>query len=52
MMSGRTPETCWAVNKSQDNKLENCSIWLVIYLNLLLFFGDKFCATYFWLVEW
>ena len=31
MMGGRTPETCWAVNKRQDNKLENCCIWLVIY---------------------
>ena len=28
-----TPETCWAVNKRQDNKLENCCIWLVIYFN-------------------
>jgi hypothetical protein len=34
MRSGETPETCWAVNKRQDNKLENCCIWLVIYLNL------------------
>ena len=33
MMGGRTPETCWVVNKRQDNKLENCCIWLVIYLN-------------------
>ena len=33
MMGGRTPETYWAVNKHQDNKLENCCIWLVIYLN-------------------
>jgi len=33
MVGGRTPETCWAVNKRQDNKLENCCIWLVIYLN-------------------
>jgi hypothetical protein len=32
-MGGKTPETCWAVNKRQDNKLENCCIWLVIYLN-------------------
>jgi hypothetical protein len=32
-MDGRTPETCWAVNKRQDNKQENCCIWLVIYLN-------------------
>jgi hypothetical protein len=35
-MGGKTPETCWAVNKRQDNKLENCCIWLVIYLNYLL----------------
>jgi len=33
MMGGKMPETCWAVNKRQDNKLENCCIWLVIYLN-------------------
>ena len=33
MMGGETPETCWAVNKRQDNKLENGCIWLVIYLN-------------------
>jgi len=33
MMGGRTPETCWTVNKRQDNKLENCCSWLVIYLN-------------------
>jgi hypothetical protein len=30
MMDGKTPETCGAVNKRQDNKLENCCIWLVI----------------------
>jgi hypothetical protein len=28
MMGGKTPETCWAVNKRQDNKLENCCIRL------------------------
>jgi hypothetical protein len=33
MMGGRTTETCWAVNKRRDNKLENCCVWLVIYLN-------------------
>jgi hypothetical protein len=33
MMGEETPETCWAVNKRQYNKLENCCIWLVIYLN-------------------
>ena len=33
MMGGRAPEICWGVNGHQDNKLENCCIWLVIYLN-------------------
>jgi len=33
MMGGKTPETCWAVNKRQDNKLKNCCIRLVIYFN-------------------
>jgi hypothetical protein len=33
MMGGKTPETCWAVNKRQDNKLKHCCIRLVIYLN-------------------
>ena len=33
MMGGKTPETCCAVNKRQDNKLKNCCIRLVIYLN-------------------
>jgi len=33
MMGGTMPETCWAVNKRQDNELENCCIRLVIYLN-------------------
>jgi hypothetical protein len=33
MMGRKMPETCWAVNKRQDNKLKNCCIWLVIYLN-------------------
>jgi hypothetical protein len=33
MMGEKTPETCCAVNKRQDNKLEICCIWLVIYLN-------------------
>jgi hypothetical protein len=33
MMGGKTPEICWAVNKRQDNKLKNCCIRLVIYLN-------------------
>jgi hypothetical protein len=29
MMGDRIPETCCAVNKRQDNKLENCCVWLV-----------------------
>ena len=33
MMGGKMPETCSAVNKRQDNKLKNCCIRLVIYLN-------------------
>jgi hypothetical protein len=33
MIGGETPETCWAVNKRSDNKLKNCRIRLVIYLN-------------------
>jgi hypothetical protein len=32
MMGGKTSETCWAVNKRQDNQLKNCCIRLVIYL--------------------
>ena len=35
MMGGRTPETCWAVHKRQDNRLENFWICLVIYLNFI-----------------
>jgi hypothetical protein len=33
MMGGKTPETCGAVNKRQDNKLKKFCIRLVIYLN-------------------
>jgi len=33
------PKTCWAVNKCQDNKLKNCCIWLVIYLNCMMMHG-------------
>ena len=36
MMGGKMPKTCWAVHKCQDNKLENCCIWLVIYLNHII----------------
>jgi len=45
MMGGRTPETCWVVNKRQDNKLENCYIWLVIYLNCTMMHGLKNLKT-------
>jgi hypothetical protein len=37
MMGGKTPETCWVANKRQDNKLENCCICLVIYLNCTIY---------------
>jgi hypothetical protein len=48
MMGGKTPETCWRVNKRQDNELKNCCIWLVIYLNskwivMFLEFGKQLC---------
>jgi len=39
MMGGKTPETCGAVNKRQDNKLKNCCIRLVIYLNCMMMQG-------------
>ena len=39
MMGGKTPETCWAVNKCQDNELKNCCIRLVIYLNCTMMHG-------------
>ena len=39
MMGGRTPEICWALNKRQDNKLNNYFIWLVIYLNCTMMHG-------------
>jgi hypothetical protein len=39
MMGGKTPETCWAVNKRQDNKLKSCCIWLVIHLNCTMMHG-------------
>jgi hypothetical protein len=39
MMGGKTPETCWAVNKSQDNKLKNWCIRLVIYLHCTMMHG-------------
>jgi len=46
MMDGKTPETCWAVNKRQDNKLENCWIWLVIYLNCTMMHGLTILKCY------
>jgi hypothetical protein len=39
MMGVKTPEACWAVNKCQDNKLKNCCIRLVIYLNCTTMHG-------------
>jgi hypothetical protein len=39
MMGGKTPETCSTVNKRQDNKLKNCCIGLVIYLNCTMMHG-------------
>jgi hypothetical protein len=33
MIGGKTPETCLAVKKHQDDKLKNCCNRLVIYLN-------------------
>ena len=50
MMGGRMPETCGAVNKRQDNKLENCCICLVIYMNCTMMHGPtnlKFIGTIF-----
>jgi hypothetical protein len=43
MMGGKTPETCWAVNKRQDNKLKNCCTWLMIYLNWTMLYGFTKC---------
>jgi hypothetical protein len=39
LMGGRTPETCWAVNKRQNNKLKICCNWLVIFLNCTVMHG-------------
>jgi len=39
IMGGKTPKTCWAVNKRQDNKLKNYCIRLVIYLNCTMMHG-------------
>ena len=39
MMGRKTPETCWAVNKRQDNKLKNCYVRLVIYFICAMMHG-------------
>jgi hypothetical protein len=39
MIGGKTPKTCWAVNKRQDNIMKNCYVWLVIYLNCMMMHG-------------
>jgi hypothetical protein len=39
VMGGKTPETCSAVNRPQDNKLKNCCITFVIYLNCTMMHG-------------
>jgi hypothetical protein len=39
MMGVMMPETCWAGNKRQDNKLKNCCIRLMIYLNCAMMHG-------------
>jgi hypothetical protein len=46
MMGGRTPETCWAVNKHQVMNLRNCCIWLLIYLNSLMLILITFSLTW------
>jgi hypothetical protein len=45
MMGGKSPETCWAVNTRQDNKLKNCCIWLLIYLNCTMMRGSTNLKT-------
>jgi hypothetical protein len=51
MMGGETPETCWVLNKRQENKLENFCMSLVIYLHIFsswyffpLTIGDPHCS--------
>jgi hypothetical protein len=39
MMGGKTPKTCSAVNKRQDNKLKNCCTRMVIYLDCTMMHG-------------
>jgi hypothetical protein len=52
MMGGETPETCWAINKRQYNKLENCCNWLVIYLNPYWSFKTKNYYKILYSLEW
>jgi hypothetical protein len=35
----KQPETCWAVNRRQDDKLKNFCIMLMIYLNCTMMHG-------------
>jgi hypothetical protein len=39
MMGRKTPEACCVVNKRQDNKVKNCCVRLVIYLNCTMMHG-------------
>jgi hypothetical protein len=39
MMGGKIPETCRAINKRQDNKMKNCCIRSMIYLNCTMMHG-------------
>ena len=48
MRGGKTPETYWSVNKRQDNKLKNCCMWLVIYLNWNPLNSTLVKTSYFW----
>ena len=42
----KTPDTCWAVNKGQDNKLENCCIRLVIWIRICVWiFQHRICTV-------
>ena len=44
---GKTPETCWAINKLQDNKVKNCCTRFVIYLNCTIMHGLTNLKFYF-----
>jgi len=50
MIAGKKPETYWAVNKRQDNKLKNCCIRLVIYLNCTMTHGLTNLKFYIWIL--